>query len=53
MSNPEAVTRVVAFFEHIAPTDVARIGEIYAADAGNNPLPCTHFEMLPWMEKNN
>ena len=33
MSNPEAVARVVAFFEHIAPADVARIGEIYAADA--------------------
>ena len=33
MSNPEAVARVVAFFEHIAPADVARIGEIYASDA--------------------
>jgi steroid delta-isomerase len=33
VSNPEAVARVVAFFEHIAPADVARIGEIYAADA--------------------
>jgi steroid Delta-isomerase len=33
MSNPEAVARVVAFFEHIAPADVARIGEIYTADA--------------------
>ena len=33
MSSAEAVARVVAFFEHIAPADVARIGEIYAADA--------------------
>jgi steroid delta-isomerase len=33
VSNPEAVARIVAFFEHIAPADVARIGEIYAADA--------------------
>jgi len=28
-----AVARIVAFFEHIAPGDVARIGEIYAVDA--------------------
>jgi steroid delta-isomerase len=27
------LARVVAFFEHIAPDDVGRIGEIYAADA--------------------
>ncbi len=27
------LARIVAFFEHIAPGDVARIGEIYAADA--------------------
>jgi steroid delta-isomerase len=33
VSNAEAVAHVVAFFEHLAPADVARIGEIYAADA--------------------
>ena len=33
MTNAEAVARFVAFFEHFAPTDVARIGEIYAAEA--------------------
>jgi steroid delta-isomerase len=33
VSDAEAVARVVAFFERIAPTDVARIGEIYAAEA--------------------
>jgi len=27
------VARIVAFFEHIAPGDVARIGEVYASDA--------------------
>jgi len=33
VSNAEAVARVVAFFENIAPPDVARVGEIYTADA--------------------
>ena len=33
MTNPEALARIVAFFEHIAPSDVARIGDIYAEDA--------------------
>jgi steroid delta-isomerase len=33
VNNAGAVARVVAFFERIAPADVARIGEIYAADA--------------------
>jgi steroid delta-isomerase len=28
-----ALARIVAFFEHIAPGDVARIGEIYSVDA--------------------
>ena len=27
MSNTDAVARVIAFFEHIAPPDVAHIGE--------------------------
>ena len=27
------LARIVAFFEHIAPGDVARIGEVYASDA--------------------
>jgi steroid Delta-isomerase len=30
---PPHVERVVAFFESISPADVARIGELYAADA--------------------
>lgn len=33
MTNAAALGRVVAFFEQISPEDVARIGEIYAADA--------------------
>lgn len=33
MTDAEVIARVVAFFEHIAPDDAARIGEIYAADA--------------------
>ncbi len=33
MTDAKVLARVVAFFEHIAPEDVARIGEIYAADA--------------------
>jgi steroid delta-isomerase len=33
VSDAEAVARVVTFFERIAPTDVARIGEIYAVEA--------------------
>jgi hypothetical protein len=28
-----AVARVVAFYEHLAPADLARLGQIYAADA--------------------
>ena len=28
-----AVTRLVRFYEHLAPADVARIGELYAPDA--------------------
>ena len=31
--DPGALARIVAFFEHITPSDIARIGEIYAADA--------------------
>jgi steroid delta-isomerase len=33
VTNAEALARVVAFFEHIAPGDVARVSEIYAEDA--------------------
>ncbi len=33
MTDACALARIVAFFEHITPSDVARIGEIYAADA--------------------
>ena len=33
MTDASALARIVAFFENIAPGDVARIGEIYAADA--------------------
>lgn len=33
VSTEEAVTRVVAFFEHLAPADIAAIGSIYAPDA--------------------
>lgn len=32
-ATPEAVARVARFFETIAPEQVARLGEIYAADA--------------------
>lgn len=32
-ATPESVARVVRFFEHLSPDDVARIGELYAADA--------------------
>ncbi len=32
-STEEAVTRVVAFFETLAPADVAALGRLYAADA--------------------
>ena len=32
MSEP-AVDRIVAFFEHIGPADVARMGELYTSDA--------------------
>lgn len=33
MTDAEALARVVAFFEHVGPDDVARIDAIYAADA--------------------
>jgi steroid delta-isomerase len=33
MTDAGALARIVAFFEHIRPSDVARIGEIYTADA--------------------
>lgn len=33
LSTEEAVTRVVAFFETLAPADVAALGHLYAADA--------------------
>jgi steroid delta-isomerase len=33
MTDASALARIVAFFENITPGDVARIGEIYAADA--------------------
>ena len=33
MTDPAALARIVAFFEQIAPSDVARIGDIYAEDA--------------------
>ena len=33
MTDPAALARIVAFFEHIAPSDVARIGDIYTEDA--------------------
>jgi SnoaL-like domain len=29
----EALTRAVHFFEHLAPSDIARMGEVYAANA--------------------
>ena len=32
-STEQAVTRVVAFFEHLTPTDIAAIGQLYAPDA--------------------
>jgi steroid delta-isomerase len=33
VTDAGALARIVAFFEHITPGDVARIGEIYAAEA--------------------
>ena len=33
MTDPAAQARIVAFFEHLAPGDLARIAEIYASDA--------------------
>ena len=33
MTDAQALARIVAFFEAIAPDDVTRIGEIYAPDA--------------------
>ncbi len=33
MTTAVALARIVAFFETLAPGDVARIGELYAADA--------------------
>jgi steroid delta-isomerase len=33
VTDAVALARIVAFFESIAPDDVARIGELYAADA--------------------
>jgi steroid delta-isomerase len=33
VTDAVALARIVAFFESIAPADVARIGEFYAADA--------------------
>ena len=33
MTDAGALACIVAFFEHITPSDVARIGEIYSADA--------------------
>jgi steroid Delta-isomerase len=33
VTDAVALARIVAFFEGIAPADVARIGEFYAADA--------------------
>jgi len=33
MTDPRALARIVAFFEHIAAGDVARIGDIYAENA--------------------
>ena len=33
MRDAGALAGIVAFFEHITPSDVARIGEIYAANA--------------------
>jgi steroid delta-isomerase len=33
VTDAVALARIVAFFESIAPADVARIGELYAADA--------------------
>jgi steroid delta-isomerase len=33
VTDAVALARVVAFFENIVPGDVARIGEVYAADA--------------------
>lgn len=33
MNNAVALARAIAFFEQISPSDVARLDEIYAADA--------------------
>lgn len=33
MNDSGVLAQVIAFFEHVAPNDLARIGEIYAADA--------------------
>jgi hypothetical protein len=33
MTDAQSLARIVAFFENIAPGDVARIGEIYAPEA--------------------
>ena len=33
MTDAGALACIVAFFEHITPSDVARIGEIYSVDA--------------------
>ncbi|MFN3375096.1 MAG: nuclear transport factor 2 family protein [Burkholderiaceae bacterium] len=33
LSSADAVERIVGFFEHLSPADLARIGEIYSADA--------------------
>ena len=32
-SRSERLTRLVAFFEHLGPQDLARLGELYAPDA--------------------
>ena len=33
LSSADAVERIVGFFEHLSPADLARIGELYSADA--------------------
>lgn len=32
-ATEDAITRVIAFFEHLDPADIARIGELYAPQA--------------------
>ena len=32
-ATEDAITRVIAFFEHLGPADIARIGELYAPQA--------------------